>query len=186
MTFGARPMGRRERKIARGKFEPGQRLLLRVVRCPWVGRAPGDEANKDTHCNNPTMSGSEIIPTEFGGGGLPESAIEGDLLNQITSEQSDDNLLLPYDPSGSLYLYDSSVGSDYPYEVPHSVPAYLTGSTPNLGAAPLAALITGSDSNSTFGFVPSTNAMTAHGLPIEKADDLSDLALNYGPTDGVS
>ncbi len=71
--------------------------------------------------------------------------------------------------SGTLYLYDSNVGSSYPYEVPHSVPALLSGSTSGLGVAPLAGFITGTGSNSTFGFVPSTNAMTAHGLPAEKA-----------------
>ena len=91
-----------------------------------------------------------------------------------------------YYSSGSLYLYDSTVGSDYPYEVPHSVPAYLSGSTSDLAVAPLAALITGSGSNSTFGFVPSTNGMTAHGLPLEKATALHNLAQNDGPDDSVS
>jgi hypothetical protein len=135
-----------------------------------------------------TQSGSEIDEVFGWGGvtGLPESDSGWNLLGVMTNEQSAEDQLDVYYSSGSLYLYDSGVGSDHPYEVPHSVPAYLTGSTPNLGAAPLAALITGSGSNSTFGFVPSTNAITAHGLPIEKADDLSDLALNYGPTDGVS
>ncbi len=77
-------------------------------------------------------------------------------------------------------------GSDYPYEVPHSVPAYLSGSTSGLAVAPLAALITGSGSNSAFGFIPSTNGMTAHGLPAEKATALHNLAQNDGPDDGVS
>ncbi len=89
-------------------------------------------------------------------------------------------------PSRSLYLYDSTVGSDYPYEVPTSAPAFLSGSTTGLADAPLAALITGSGSNSTFGIIPSTNGMTAHGLPAEKATALGNLAQNDGPDDGVS
>ena len=35
-------------------------------------------------------------------------------------------------------------------------------------------------------FVPSTNGMTAHGLPTEKATALGNLAENAGPIDGVS
>ena len=135
-----------------------------------------------------TMSGGEIVVAEEWGGiaGLPEDGSGGDLLDEIVHEQSATDQLDVYYSSGSLYLYDSTVGSDYPYEVPHSVPAYLSGSTSDLAVAPLAALITGSGSNSTFGFVPSTNGMTAHGLPLEKATALHNLAQNDGPDDGVS
>ena len=135
-----------------------------------------------------TMSGGFVLIADFPGGvaGLPEDGISGDLLNEVLHEQSATDQLDAFYESGSLYLYDSSVGTDYPYEVPTSAPAFLSGSTTGLADAPLAALITGSGSNSAFGFIPSTNGMTAHGLPAEKATALHNLAQNTGPDDGVS
>ncbi len=126
------------------------------------------------------------FPDEFGfelEGTLPEEPTEGGLLGEIQTEQSAYYSLAAYRSSGGFSLYD-----DYPgvYTVPHSVPAYLSGSTPNLGAAQFGGFVSGSGSGSVFGFVPSTNAMTAHGLPDEKAVALGNPAQNAGPTDGVS
>jgi hypothetical protein len=45
---------------------------------------------------------------------------------------------------------------------------------------------TNESGNDTGCFFPSTDAMTVHGLPTEKATALDNLALNNGPTDGVS
>ena len=135
-----------------------------------------------------TMSGEDLYVGAGGGAvtGLPESGTDGGMLDELITEQDATEELVPYYTSGSLYLYDSSVGTDYPYEVPTSAPAFLSGSTTGLADAPLAALITGSGSNSAFGFIPSTNGMTAHGLPAEKATALHNLAQNAGPDDGVS
>ncbi len=136
-----------------------------------------------------TMSGGEIVVAEEWGGiaGLPEDGSGGDLLDEIVHEQSATDQLDVYYSSGSLYLYDSTVGSDYPLRGPPFRPCLLVRLDLGSGRrTPRRVLITGSGSNSTFGFVPSTNGMTAHGLPLEKATALHNLAQNDGPDDGVS
>jgi hypothetical protein len=122
-------------------------------------------------------------------GGIPESATSGSLLVEFQDEQDGAGKLLADYSSGSIFLYDSYGGywldAGYCY-VPHSVPAYLSGLAPDVGLAPSGWPVTAPSSNAAFGFVPSTNAATAHGLPTEKASALDNLALNDGPTDGVS
>ena len=122
-------------------------------------------------------------------GGIPESATSGSLLQEFQDEQDGAGKLLADYSSGSIFLYDSYGGywldAGYCY-VPHTVPAYLSGLAPDVGLAPSGWPVTALSSNGPFGFVPSTNAMTAHGLPTEKATALDNLALNSGPDDGVS
>ncbi len=100
-------------------------------------------------------------------------------------EVSSDQLDVEY-TGGSLYLYDSRAGSDSPYEIPRSAPAYLSGPMTDAGWAPLGSYISGTGSAEGFGFIPSTNAMTAHGLPTEEVFALFNRAQNLGPDDGVS
>ena len=124
----------------------------------------------------------------YGGiGGLPVNATEGGLLYEAVELEEADVAVLgaAYEP-GSLYLYDSISGANYHYEVPATALAELDGSTESLGVVGLGELVPLPGSNSAFGFVPSTNGMTAHGLPSEKATALDNLAENNGPTDGVS
>ncbi len=109
----------------------------------------------------------------------------GKLLADIGYEVSSDQLEVEY-TDYSLYLYDSRAGSDSPYEVPRSAPAYLSGPMTGAGWAPLGSYITGTGSAEGFGFIPSTNAMTAHGLPTEEVFALFNRAQNLGPDDGVS
>jgi hypothetical protein len=122
-------------------------------------------------------------------GGIPESATSGSLLVEFQDEQDGAGKLLADYSSGSIFLYDSYGGywldAGYCY-VPHTVPAYLSGLAPDVGLAPSGWPVTAPSSNAAFGFVPSTDAATAHGLPTEKATALDNMALNDGPTDGVS
>ena len=72
------------------------------------------------------------------------------------------------------------------YPIPSSMPADLSGSTSNLGLALIYMAVKGAGYSSVFGFIPSTNAMTGHGLSSEEASALDNMALNNGPNDGVS
>ena len=132
-----------------------------------------------------TETGASVDEGFLYGGviGLPESASEGDLLADIGYEVSSDQLEVE---DGGLYLYDSRAGSDSPYEVPRSAPAYLSGPMTGAAWAPLGNYITGTGSAEGFGFIPSTNAMTAHGLPTEEVFALYNRAQNLGRADGVS
>ena len=87
---------------------------------------------------------------------------------------------------GGLYLYDSRAAYDSPYEVPRSAPAYLSGPMTDAAWAPLGNYLTGTGSAEGFGFIPSTNSTTAHGLPTEEVFALFNRAQNLGPADGVS
>ena len=102
--------------------------------------------------------------------GLPESGTDSGLLDEIVDELSASYT------SSKWILIARGV---------YSVPAYLLGSTPALGSVPMGGFL-GSASGTKFGFIPSTNAMTGHGLPTEEASALGNMALNDGPNDGVS
>jgi hypothetical protein len=107
--------------------------------------------------------------------GLPETPTESSLLAEVDVE-----LAVRYPiPVNDVLIYAS----------PRSVPAELSGSTPGLVTAIAGDVLTFTGSEYAFGFIPSTNAMTAHGLPAEMAaivGPLGNLAQNLGPTDGVS
>jgi hypothetical protein len=122
-------------------------------------------------------------------GGMPESGTSGSLLVEFQDDQTGTGIVVADYSPGSIYLY-GSYGNYWlnagPCYIPHSVPAYLNGSTPDVGYAASGFPVTALYSNGLFGFVPSTNAATAHGLPTEKATALDNLAQNNGPTDGVS
>jgi hypothetical protein len=139
--------------------------------------------NEESTSSYGSWGGSSVEPYgEFGDfGGVAEYATSTGLLDEIEQVPADE-MVAAY-TGGSLYLAELVGGVVDGGTIPRSVRAELSGSTLNLAVAPRGEYI---PSVRIFGFVPSTNAMTAHGLPIEKADDLSDLALNYGPTDGVS
>jgi hypothetical protein len=91
------------------------------------------------------------------------------LLAWITREQGE-----AY-PTNEFVLYDS----------PRTVAAYLSSPTGQLVVAGLGEVMFDDPFDLAVGFVPSTNAMTAHGLPAEKVNTFN-LAENDGPTDGVS
>jgi hypothetical protein len=110
--------------------------------------------------------------------------VGGDLLAAAENELAPNDTLSIGHTSDGLYLYVDTWQSDYTCVMPDAVPAYLSGSAAELGGEARGA--TNPGGNTTFGFVPSTNAMAAHGLPNEKAATLSNLALNNGPDDGVS
>jgi hypothetical protein len=117
--------------------------------------------------NEVTASGTDVGYGLASGGviGLTESASTGSLLNEVQVEQVVLDLLEPEvgnSSTGPLYLYDTA-DSWEAYQVPHSVPALISSDWSNPGVAPVGQFVSGSP----FGFVPSTNAMTAHGLPTE-------------------
>jgi hypothetical protein len=115
---------------------------------------------------------------------LPDGAAGGDLLAAAENELIPADSLSIGHTSDGLYLYFFTGFSDFTCTIQDEVPAYLSGSSPELGGEAWGATNPGGDT--TFGFVPSTNAMTAHGLPSEKASALDNLAQNDGQTDGVS
>jgi hypothetical protein len=101
---------------------------------------------------------------------LPENASDGSLLQQVDAELTNSDVLVPRYSSGNLYLYDTYAGV---YAVPHSVPAFLSGSTASLGTAALGSNLAASSPNGAYGFTPYTNAQTPHGLPDEEANALT-------------
>jgi hypothetical protein len=78
-------------------------------------------------------------------------------------------------PTNELELFPST----------RTVAAYLSSPTGELVVAGLGEVMFDDPFDLAVGFVPSTNAMTAHGLPAEKVNTFN-LAENNGPTDGVS
>jgi hypothetical protein len=123
----------------------------------------------------------------YGEAVVPETVSDGALLGEIdTVVNVAPGLDVSYS-DGCLYLYDSNLlGTDYDYGFPDSILPDLSGAAESLGVAALGLGIPEPGSGATFGFAPSTNGMTALGLPTEKATALTNLAENTGPTDGVS
>jgi hypothetical protein len=142
-----------------------------VTNSSWLNGTDGSHTSWVTESSLSTESGSEA-----GGGfglggvtGLPETSTDGSLLAWITREQGE-----AY-PTNEFVLYDS----------PRTVAAYLSSPTGQLVVAGLGEVMFDDPFDLAVGFVPSTNAMTAHGLPAEKVNTFN-LAENNGPTDGVS
>ena len=125
-----------------------------------------------TESTSTTQSGAEVGGGFATGGvsGLTEDSTDLSLLYWITSEQFN------WYPTSHFVLYRS----------PRTVAAYLSSPPGNLVAAGLGDVMFQSPFGLACGFIPSTDAMTAHGLPSEKAATFNNLALNKGPTDGVS
>ena len=125
-----------------------------VTYSSWLNGTDGSHTSWVTESSVSTESGSEA-----GGGfglggvtGLPETSTDGSLLAWITREQGE-----AY-PTNEFVLYDS----------PRTVAAYLSSPTGQLVVAGLGEVLFDDPFDLAFGFVPSTNAMTALGLPAEK------------------
>ena len=112
---------------------------------------------------------------------LPENGTDGSLLQTAEVELTNSDVLVPRYSSGNLYLSDTYAGV---YAVPHSVPAFLSGSTANEGTAALGLHLAASSPNDAYGFTPYTNAQTPHGLPDEEANTASNLSQDNGPPTG--